>query len=754
MYSFLAVIIPIAIIMLFSVIGVIFRSFFCMIAKTKADFSDSSESLILPLIGAGITVCATQTLNIVLPARAIAVIYTPLIIYGIVKFRKEIFGFFRTFLKNRVVLGAAFVSVILAVLPCIGYNSFLTLHFANNDAAYYFSSIEWLRDNSVVQAFSSGIYFSDTHPFDSLADYIIKTTRIGTDILIALIISYLPLRAYQVYLLMCAVFCALCVFAASYASEHVFGMSKTACRLLSVLLGTGTGVVELIKQQYMPQIFGISFFVFFICCVYKFFFAEDNKAWNTVMLSLSLISLVSVYSEYASYAFVVFAISFFIKTVLRRNIKVIFADLVRAFKMLGVAIILNLPGFIIALKFNINIIISSLSDLSAIDPYGGCIADLSTVVKYFSNVDIPAFGQSYQISGKIIPTLFVNLCWIIVLATALTVAALIVKAVISDHGEKSLFLGGCVLFFVAYWGFFRMTRYAYGEYKHVHLTITAIFIAIFYFVDTALKTNLIKKPVMALSLTKTVLARFICVIVVCVSVCNTFGFSQISKSPYRFDDSMDELAEAVEQYVPAGECVGVLNNLYFQAHATVYALSDTDYEVSLMNNISYFTYFVNPRTEYPDYYVLPISQIGTYGELLSKEDYTLLWKNSSYVILKSNQKVKAFKVSGFSDLYDTAKPQMFCNIGKEASFVIANTDSVERLVTVGIESGVIGDIGCGFKVYIGDRLIGSGVSGETFRSEPFTVRPSEEPILKIVTNGDIDTQSAMKVYTLDVDIVI
>ncbi len=752
MYGFLALILTVLLLAFFSLCGVLVQKLVCKLTSTETEFKTSASALKIPLIGAASLICVTQTLNLLFPVRAVAIAYIPVLLCGAYVCRKELKEFFITVTQNRFTLCALFLTAFLTLLPCIRYNELLSLHFANNDIAYYLSSMEWLRDSSYFDK----IDFTSAAPFNSLANFMLTTTRIGTDILGALTLSYLPLEAHQIFLILCAVFNFLCVISAAYVLKDVLGVSEKRANIVTLFLASGTAIVELTKQQYAPQIIGVAFFIWFMGNV-SAFFSEDRNAYSIFALALSAIAVISVYSEYASYAVILFVIAFAVNCFFLKNAKKSLSIILDALKMVAFAFIFNIPGFIIALRFNLDVIFSQISSLGNIDPYGGNIAGMNTLIRYLFNGDINAFFAGKTVAGIALSSLFTALACAAIIVIVLLSAVAIVKALLKDRCQTVFYLLGALGFFGAYWLFFRSTRYAYGEYKHIHLILLPTVIILTYFADLALRRNepadseVQTEPKGLRIFKRTAEISVACGLVLLTAV-NTLAFTVFSSSQTRFDSSMEEFKNAAQELVPPNATLGIANDLYFHGHAMVYALRNTDRQISLLTNNSYYAYFVPVRNEYPEYIALPVEASGNYDDIFTSRGYELIWKNRAYCIMKNELPVGFAVTSGFSAPNYFSDRPTHRYMGAQAEFVIMNSSGEDQHFSLSLNTAVAFDgVPKSFDVFIGDTLIGSGVSGEDFESSEITLSALSEATVKIVVSGEPVGFNGMGIHSVKIN---
>lgn len=556
---------------------------------------------------------------------------------------------------------------------------------------------------------------------------------------------------------MCAVFSALCVCAVTHFLQDVLKTSEKSMLLLSLFLGSGIAIIELTKQQYAPQILGVAFFITFVTLTNKVFFSEEKNAADPVFLGIAVSAVISVYAEYATYVVIVFAMAYFIAVIAKRNKASFLGHTFTAVITVLVAILANIPGFIIALRFNLNVILASLSNLDNINPVGFMQADLPTVIKYLTNLQLVGDGQMFKLFGLTLPLIVSKLLAIVLIAALIALVAFVIIGAIRRHGAKELHLALCLVFFTVYWAFFRKTEYAYGEYKHIHLVLWVTFAILAYFADIGANALLSKDfapktdtAVKAVNTSTKVGVAVLCSVMLFISAQNAYMFSSISRSEYRFDGNMDELRDAVVANVPNDECIGILGDAFFENHALVYSVRNTGHSLSLLSS-SYYTFFVPTHPEFPKYTAFSVFK-GRYGDILDLEDHTVLWKNERYCLAVNNTDVGIFMRSGFSAVNYTDPEYLYRTVGADSTVEVGNTGETEHIVTVNFNTKSYDGTARRFNVYNGETLIGNGVSDTEITTAEFSVPANSSVTLRIeVTNPS--GQYDLNIYSLDTNII-
>lgn len=127
MYGALAVLVSVFLLALFFICGVLAKKLCC--AVTHTDFESDKAPFLLPVLGAALLICITQTLNILMPVRTAAFILLPLLIFFIYVCRKELSSSIKAVIRQKGSLFLVFVTCVLVLIPCIRYNEIISLYY-------------------------------------------------------------------------------------------------------------------------------------------------------------------------------------------------------------------------------------------------------------------------------------------------------------------------------------------------------------------------------------------------------------------------------------------------------------------------------------------------------------------------------------------------------------------------------------------------------------------------------------------------
>ena len=125
----------------YTLMGTTVRKLFAKAAKTEFTVT-AGNAPALTLIGAAAAVCSVQTLNLIVPVRAVALLFIPVTVAAVFYCRNNAREVVGAFLKNRTMLIVSFITAFITLLPFVRYGEALSLHFGNNDIAFYLSRLE------------------------------------------------------------------------------------------------------------------------------------------------------------------------------------------------------------------------------------------------------------------------------------------------------------------------------------------------------------------------------------------------------------------------------------------------------------------------------------------------------------------------------------------------------------------------------------------------------------------------------------
>ena len=745
LFGLLGIFIVLCVLLVCFSVGTVVSGAVKRIYKSEKD----TDLLLLPLIGASVIVCFFQFFNLFLPIKAVSLAVLPFFVFSLYLFRHELKNRLSALLKHKTLLVTCFISAFLILLPFTVYEQMISLNFGNNDIIYYLADMEWLKDNSYFDNISYDAY----HPYTSLAAYMKDTTRIGTDIFGAVILSFTGFEPHQIYWPMTAFFSVLCVFAVTWLCKNVLDLKGGLTDVFILFLGTGTGIAELVRQQYAPQIFGISMFIVFFGLTYRFWFDEKKDALSIILPAVMLAGIFAVYCEYLTYTVAVFGIAFIISCFCLKDAKKIFSNILSTVYMLVLTAFLNIPGFVKAVRFNLDILLSNLGDLGNIDPYGGNIIDIKKFLYYFFNFSPNVTEDKIFIGKFAIPAFIFMIAKIIIPIMVLVLFAAMIVGIVKKHGVKEIYLLSSLAFFGIYWIFFRLKRYAYGEFKHLHLVMWLCFVIAFYFVYHGISALLSKKaadvapdPTSGDSPSENKVTAFIkkrysifgktasavllsaLILTSMVNVCVSYDSS---RSDFTFGNNIAALETAVNEHIPKDEVIGIFGNWYYENHAILYAIRNTGHTVSLMTKDSYYAFFVSYLPYIPNYIIFSVDANGRYGDALNTDDYQEIYRDRSFCIMERTKPFGAIISYGFGSTKVVSDSQRARVLEPMSEIFLFNHSDAEKQLVLSFKTVSDGDPRT-FEVKIGDEVIGTGTSSEEFVTLPLSVAAGSKLDINIV----------------------
>ena len=320
----------------------------------------------------------------------------------------------------------------------------------NNDFAYYISSIDWLRNHSILE----NVDYSQEKPFYSLASFMLNETRIGMDVAAAFLCNIFSLEAYEIFPVMIVV-SSIMVMIAIHNSLIVFGVNKYVCILFSVLAVLNGNIILMASRQYPSQILGIALLISTFLCLHKFFYSS-SRHW-LIYSGIFISGLFAVYCEFSIYL-VGFGLLYVVPALWTSLVSV--RDLI---KLILIAIFSNVFAFYRALEFNLNIFIRVLSGGSqAIDPFQGAL---------LQGVDL--FGSIMGFSTRYSHSLAIGIFSLIFICLAVL---FFLYSLVKYRYQEEIFFGALLVLFIVLEFYFRTSGGAYQEFKHISTVAIVLFL--------------------------------------------------------------------------------------------------------------------------------------------------------------------------------------------------------------------------------------------------------------------------------------
>lgn len=593
------------ILLFFYIIG----SFFLLVIDKKNDITPANKNLIAPVIGVALCVCVSQLANMFVSAKTIGMAWVIFVIcalaFGIQKFKAN-FGIDNC---NKVIIVVDMLVVLVLTFPLAKGNELLSLQYANNDIIYYLSTMDWLQEHSALQH----VQFSGEMPYYLCAQYILKTTRYGTEVVGSVIMWIFNLEAHEVFSLLGGVYVVLTGHVVLYCTKKVF----------NIPLPYGVGITaisvfcfswkELLVKQYVPQILGISLFMAFLTFIIDFYL--ERKKIDRILVSLFLVSTVSVYAELSSYIFIIFIGIILIEILYTKK----FVGTIKSAFIIGAeSILFNLRGFWIAVKFNLNILAQVRVSKDSIDAFFGNIKTKTGVItSLFGGPDVPNISTNVYIQ-KIYE-------FVIIFGVVAILAGMIFLAV-KKCSKRLVFIYWICGFLGIYEIYFHKVRLAYGEYKH--LLIASIPILCFA-----------SSCVFELGRNQKYKICF-WIMVAGILACNmrNYHLSYPDDNLTKYNALLIEAGERAER-LPAEKTLGILGNQHFIQHELIYATKNRKVQLMGEGVNSYYVMLGIPlNNEWTDYVLCMSNEAGINDVAADVHKlYKEIWNNGTYKILEKTE---------------------------------------------------------------------------------------------------------------------
>lgn len=601
---------------IFDIVGLMTLKILGKITKTDM----RSKILLLPLVGMTVMMGLSQLLNIILSAAVIAVIWECVIGLSIVyliadfirKSGRESFNVClqavmeqsQNAVKRHWMFGCVFfIGFSALALQMIKTNQLMSFQYSNNDIIFYLSTMDWLKSHSLM----TPVQYTETQPYYLCAQYILTTTRFGSDILGSVLMQMLHLQAHQIFSYLGIVSAVLCGVGIYYLGIHVFKMPVKYSAVLSAIALISFSWKEMLILQYVPQMLGVTFLVMFITLLMEYFLFDDRMA--KVLTSLFLVATATAYSEFSSYMFIIYVGIIAIQGIYTKKWKKCFQDAI-TIGLTGVAF--NPLGFYIAVKFNLRILTMVGNSKDSIDAYGGRIKSFKNIIaKLFGGPDIDAFGYNLNIQ---------RLYGMVLICIAACFALLFVYILWRKRSRLVMFIAWILAFFGGYELYFHGVRLAYGEYKHLVSISVLIIVILMYFIFSLERGHKIK------------MCFFVAAVLLVALNAENYKRTYTPNVVIQYDDTLTEIQEGMEQ-LPQGEVLGILGNAHYIQHQLIYAAKNTEVQLMGEGVNSYYTMLNIPlNNEIPDY-ILCYKNTGEL-DAVTDSKYEEVWSNERFMIVK------------------------------------------------------------------------------------------------------------------------
>ena len=563
------------------------------------------------LIGFCVFLSIVMTLGMFLPVNVVVIILAVGLTASFFFHIRRIYSFFvlETGTGEKAFLFAALIPMVIAGLPQILRNELYISILTNNDCGYYIASMDWLKHHTLL----APVEFSMTHPFYSMAEFMVEDTRIGTDVTGAFFMNLFHLEAYQVFPLIHRRAISL-IMIAVYEVISFFSGNRLIAVVIAILAAVNGNHISQMGSQYVPQLIGISLLLLSLYELDRFFHKPDKEAVIAVGFALS--GLLATYCEFGVYI-VPFGLVYLFVFLIKRKL-----NLIALLKAAALTVILNVFGFCRAVSFLLSIYnrVRGLG-ITDIDPNGNLLegSKLAGLLTGLSD-------------GWIDETVCYTIGIVILVITAVCGILLIIRK--KALRGRLMFFVWAVMFF-CYELYFRSSGGGYPEYKHISSGCVFVFCIIgCILARIPLKTRIHQTAVA------------IILILLCWFVYSGLAkpMRRTLKTNFMMDRRIMELEEAAKWMVPADEEIEVddsVQTIYYMGAS--YALKDRVLNMNTGGS-SYLQFFNQFHDNDPSAYVV----YSRGYEVSLPKDEEVLWMNDRYVLVKKRdiQPYKWFHITG------------------------------------------------------------------------------------------------------------
>lgn len=566
---------------------------------------------LLPVAGMAFLICLSQLLFLVFPAKVIACVVLAMFIASVIlsgfSFLKEFWEWAK---QNRVFCLIVFGVFVAFSYPILKGGDLLSFQYSNNDIIFYLSTDDWMVDHSYFQ----NVEFSNNRPYYALADYILKSTRFGTDIIESVIMCMLRLKSHQIFSAMGVVYIVLAAFIGYFFLKNVFKISSKFVSFAILPVAFHSCWKELLVQTYVPQIAGVCFLMAFVAFLMKYILQEEKT--DSWFASLFLAATACTYAEYSSYMFIIYVGFFAIQIAYTKKI----VENLKNALILGIrGFLFNPFGFIIAVIFNLRTFLNVSESGASIDAFHG-------VMKHPGNIAAQIFG-TMDISRDTILRI------IILIFLCLLFVSTILFCLFNKREKVTALLLWVLLFFFLYEVYFRISGIGYGEFKHLIGIGPLCVLFLLYFIIT-------------LSNGKWRLMFWAVSFVITICNLNAIRCEFPTSSLFYFDDQVAGIQDGAE-LIPADQPLGILANSHVYQHQMIYG--SKNHNVQLIGegiNSYYPEHGVELTQELSNYILTPKNYSGADGLHC---DYDIVWENEKFQIVTNIQNYKTYEIGAKID---------------------------------------------------------------------------------------------------------
>lgn len=575
--------------------------------------------------------CITSSLMILglfLPINLVTVLLCVILGASFIINIKEIFqNILQIEKREMTVCGLEIIIFIIVGLPQILKNELYISTLANNDFAYYIASINWLKEHCILQP----VEYSLSHPFNSLAEYMLDYTRIGLDIVGAFFANIFGLEAHEIFPILNVLVIGIIFFVAYEVIYYLSKNNKISLGFAFIAAVSGN-TLTLMAKQYSSQLFGVAMLILAFYVVDAFFQKQSRE--NIILCGMVLSTLFAFYCEFAVYI-TIYILVYMMRYIVKRKF-----SFLNFLKMCIGILLINPYGLYKAVKFNLSIFTRvSVNGAQDIDPYSGNMLGIKKT-----------FGCMLGFSDWLFKD---DKCHVAIIIVGISIMlACMFLFIICVKNNKRDFVVTVIMVFIILEVYFLFSRGAYQEYKNI-TSFAVVWIVMVGCIIAILGMECKRMKY---------LQYLLLGIYLMITMYGIYEpLKQICNTSFTVDSNTDELKEAVNQIIPQNSeveidsSVGVLDYM-----AAVYALRDHDVNLNT-DSLSYLQYFQRFTDNDPSEYIL----YGKSYELFPEED--IIWSNDKYCLVKRKE-YAGYKVIDVTTEGFVTGTEVF--VSEEADYVV------------------------------------------------------------------------------------
>lgn len=556
------------------------------------------NNMLFAVFGTIVLISILMILGLVLPINVVSVVICVGLFLLVVVYRQELLLQFRKFCEKGEYV-TLFVTFVISAMTGISQilKDELYLIVMNNDFGYYIASIDWLKCHSILQP----VEYSLDHPLYSMAEYMLDYTRIGMDVLGAFLANIFKLEAHEIFAVLCSMATVL-IFYVVYTVIYYYTDNKVVAVSFGFFSAVNGNIVTLMGKQYIPQLLGIVMLILAFCML-DIFFKEPNKK-NTFLCSIALSGVLAIYCEFGVYIFC-FVVAYTVIYIFRKKEKL----LIRIIVLCLETAVINPYGIYKAVKFNLSIFMRvSEQGAQNIDPYGGNMLSVKKILGCLVGFsDSLVSKNEYYMLGCL-------------MGISLVIISVVVLLYLQHNKCYEFIWVTCGIFFLLE-VYFRMSKGAYQEYKHITSASVVCIMCIGCIVGGMIQRYGRLKKV-----------QYIFASIIMITAVYSFGFpmKQYCSNELSVDSKTMELGEAAEFLVPQTAEIEIDSSINVPDYmSAVYALKNHSLNLNA-DSPSYLQYFQQFQNDDPSEYIL--YEKNKQKEL--DEDNDIVWSNEKYVLVR------------------------------------------------------------------------------------------------------------------------